>query len=128
MTVPTLSKSASFQEHCMANIILSVSDLLQHIEGSSAVALSGSQARTLSFGFLYLRSELWHQGILALTAYKANIFVPLFSPGLKRYKILSLIGDGTYGLVYLATNIETRERVAIKAMKRKYHSWDEVRL
>ena len=46
--------------------------------------------------------------------------------GLKRYKILSLIGDGTYGLVYLATNIETRERVAIKAMKRKYHSWDEV--
>jgi serine/threonine protein kinase len=47
-------------------------------------------------------------------------------PGLKRYKILSLIGDGTYGLVYLATNIETRERVAIKAMKRKYHSWDEV--
>ena len=46
--------------------------------------------------------------------------------GLKRYKILSLIGDGTYGLVYLATNVETRERVAIKAMKRKYHSWDEV--
>ena len=28
--------------------------------------------------------------------------------------------------MYLATNIETRERVAIKAMKRKYHSWDEV--
>lgn len=46
--------------------------------------------------------------------------------GLKRYKILSLIGDGTYGLVYMATNIETREKVAIKAMKRKYHSWDEV--
>jgi serine/threonine protein kinase len=45
---------------------------------------------------------------------------------LKRYKILGLIGDGTYGLVYLATNMETRERVAIKAMKRKYHSWDEV--
>jgi serine/threonine protein kinase len=38
-----------------------------------------------------------------------------------------LIGDGTYGLVYMATNVETRERVAIKAMKRKYHSWDEVR-
>ena len=37
-----------------------------------------------------------------------------------------MIGDGTYGLVYLATNVETRERVAIKAMKRKYHSWDEV--
>ena len=46
--------------------------------------------------------------------------------GLKRYKILSLIGDGTYGLVYLATNVETAEKVAIKSMKRRYHSWDEV--
>ena len=45
---------------------------------------------------------------------------------LKRYKILSLIGDGTYGLVYLATNVETGEKVAIKSMKRRYHSWDEV--
>ena len=26
----------------------------------------------------------------------------------------------------MATNVETREKVAIKAMKRKYHSWDEV--
>ena len=52
--------------------------------------------------------------------------MPLFFAGLKRYKILSLIGDGTYGLVYMATNVETREKVAIKAMKRKYHSWDEV--
>ena len=33
--------------------------------------------------------------------------------GLKRYKILSLVGDGTYGLVYMATNVETREKVAI---------------
>ena len=37
-----------------------------------------------------------------------------FFAGLKRYKMLSLIGDGTYGLVYLATNIETSEKVAIK--------------
>ena len=37
-----------------------------------------------------------------------------------------MIGDGTYGLVYLATNVETGERVAIKSMKRRYHSWDEV--
>ena len=28
--------------------------------------------------------------------------------------MFSLIGDGTYGLVYLATNIETSEKVAIK--------------
>ena len=33
------------------------------------------------------------------------------APGLKRYKILSLVGDGTYGLVYLALNTETREKV-----------------
>ena len=46
--------------------------------------------------------------------------------GLKRYKMLSLIGDGTYGLVYLATNIETSEKVAVKSMKRRYHTWDEV--
>ena len=39
----------------------------------------------------------------------------LFS-GLKRYKILSLVGDGTYGLVYMATNVETREKVAIKGV------------
>jgi protein kinase len=28
--------------------------------------------------------------------------------------------------VYLALNSDTREKVAIKTMKRKYHSWDEV--
>ena len=56
----------------------------------------------------------------------ANEFAIFFPPGLKRYKILSLIGDGTYGLVYLATNVETSEKVAIKSMKRRYHSWDEV--
>jgi len=46
--------------------------------------------------------------------------------GLRRYKMLQLIGDGTYGLVYLAQNQETREKVAIKTMKKKYHSWGEV--
>ena len=63
--------------------------------------------------------------------------------GLKRYKMINLVGDGTYGLVYLAFNQvrsfipivssmpmmilqETREKVAIKTMKRKYHSWGEV--
>lgn len=28
--------------------------------------------------------------------------------------------------MYLALNSDTREKVAIKTMKRKYHSWDEV--
>merc|ERR1719422_2186413 len=46
--------------------------------------------------------------------------------GLRRYKMINLVGDGTYGLVYLAYNQETREKVAIKTMKRKYHSWSEV--
>ena len=45
---------------------------------------------------------------------------------MKRYKIQSLIGDGTYGLVYLAVHAETREKVAVKTMKRRYNSWDEV--
>ena len=64
----------AFYKNCMANIILSVCDLLQHIERSSAAALSGSQAQTFSIGFLYMKSESWHQGILALTADKANIY------------------------------------------------------
>jgi serine/threonine protein kinase len=51
---------------------------------------------------------------------------PLVLRGLKRYKMINLVGDGTYGLVYLALNQETREKVAIKTMKRKYHSWAEV--
>ena len=38
------------------------------------------------------------------------VFFLYFFSGLKRYKILSLIGDGTYGLVYLATNVETRSQ------------------
>ena len=38
------------------------------------------------------------------------MFFLYFVSGLKRYKILSLIGDGTYGLVYLATNVETRSQ------------------
>lgn len=46
--------------------------------------------------------------------------------GLRRYKMIQLVGDGTYGLVYLAFNHETREKVAIKTMKKKYHSWGEV--
>lgn len=40
--------------------------------------------------------------------------------------MLTLIGDGTYGLVYLAINRQTGERVAVKTMKRKYETWDEV--
>lgn len=45
---------------------------------------------------------------------------------ISRYKMVNVVGDGTYGLVYLAHNQETREKVAIKTMKRKYYSWGEV--
>ncbi|XP_054723299.1 serine/threonine-protein kinase ICK-like [Uloborus diversus] len=43
----------------------------------------------------------------------------------KRYKFVNTLGNGTYGTVLLAFNIESGEKVAIKRMKKKYHSWEE---
>ncbi len=43
---------------------------------------------------------------------RSQYHLPSLHTGLKRYKILSLVGDGTYGLVYLAINSETREKVS----------------
>jgi male germ cell-associated kinase len=42
-----------------------------------------------------------------------------------RYRITKQLGDGTYGEVLRGSNKQTSEVVAIKRMKRKYHSWDE---
>eukprot|EP00250_Pteridium_aquilinum_P018764 c24205_g1_i1 orf=698-2083(+) len=42
-----------------------------------------------------------------------------------RYKVIKLLGDGTYGSVWKALNIHNNEVVAIKKMKRKYYSWEE---
>ena len=53
-----------------------------------------------------------------------------------RYKILKQLGDGSYGTVCKALNIESNEivgdafpvltsKVAIKKMKRKFYSWEE---
>ncbi|KAH7445468.1 hypothetical protein KP509_01G010600 [Ceratopteris richardii] len=42
-----------------------------------------------------------------------------------RYKVIKLLGDGTYGSVWKALNIHDNEVVAIKKMKRKYYSWEE---
>lgn len=44
---------------------------------------------------------------------------------MERYKVIKLLGDGTYGNVWKAVNRQTDEIVAIKKMKRKYYSWDE---
>ncbi|XP_015906279.1 serine/threonine-protein kinase dyf-5 isoform X2 [Parasteatoda tepidariorum] len=43
----------------------------------------------------------------------------------KRYKFMETIGNGTYGTVLLAYNLDSGEKVAVKRMKKKYHSWEE---
>lgn len=37
-----------------------------------------------------------------------------------RYKIIKTLGEGTFAIVYKATNIKSGEVVAIKKMKKKY--------
>ncbi|XP_028328620.1 serine/threonine-protein kinase MAK-like isoform X3 [Gouania willdenowi] len=44
---------------------------------------------------------------------------------INRYTTFKQLGDGTYGSVLLGRSNETGELVAIKRMKRKFHSWDE---
>jgi MAK-like kinase len=44
---------------------------------------------------------------------------------MERYKILTTIGDGSYGKVLKGYNIKSGEIVAIKKMKKKFYSWDE---
>ncbi|CAH8632045.1 unnamed protein product [Schistosoma intercalatum] len=44
---------------------------------------------------------------------------------MNRYTLIKQLGDGTYGSVLLATVQETKEKVAIKRMKRKFYSWNE---
>lgn len=43
----------------------------------------------------------------------------------KKYQTLTMVGDGTFGQVYKAKNIETGELVAIKKMKQKFFTWEE---
>jgi len=42
---------------------------------------------------------------------------------MEKYKLIKIIGDGTYGSVAKACNINTGEVVAIKKMKKKYIKW-----
>jgi protein kinase len=44
---------------------------------------------------------------------------------MERYKIITEVGDGTFGSVWRAINKESGEVVAIKKMKKKYYSWEE---
>ena len=41
------------------------------------------------------------------------------------YKIISQLGDGTYGTVFKAQSQKNNEIVAIKKMKNKFKNWDE---
>lgn len=44
---------------------------------------------------------------------------------MERYKVTKVLGDGTYGSVIKGENRKTGELVAIKKMKRKFHTWEE---
>ena len=44
---------------------------------------------------------------------------------MNRFKTLYVIGEGSFGVVYLAKENSTGQLVAIKKMKRKYNSWEE---
>ncbi|KAJ3298633.1 hypothetical protein HDU76_006437, partial [Blyttiomyces sp. JEL0837] len=47
------------------------------------------------------------------------------SAALDKFKIQKQLGDGSFGIVLKALNVQTGELVAIKRMKKKYKSWDE---
>ena len=44
---------------------------------------------------------------------------------MKKYEILRIIGDGTFGIVYEGRNKETNQKVAIKKLKQKYRTIEE---
>ena len=44
---------------------------------------------------------------------------------MNRFKHLHVIGEGSFGVVYLAEEQKTKSLVAIKKMKRRYNSWEE---
>ena len=44
---------------------------------------------------------------------------------MQRYKVTKQLGDGTYGSVLKAVNLQSGEVTAIKKMKKKFYSWDE---
>lgn len=44
---------------------------------------------------------------------------------MNRFKIISTLGDHSYGTILKAENSETGEKVVIKQSKKKFYSWEE---
>ena len=44
---------------------------------------------------------------------------------MKKYELIKIIGDGTYGIVYEGRNKETNQKVAIKKLKERFKSLEE---
>ncbi|KAI8925326.1 kinase-like domain-containing protein [Entophlyctis helioformis] len=44
---------------------------------------------------------------------------------MNKYRIVKELGDGSFGTVLEAENLENGEKVAVKKMKKKYFSWSE---
>ena len=42
-----------------------------------------------------------------------------------KFHIQKTIGDGTFGTVFLATEIKSGDTVAVKKMKKKFKTWEE---
>jgi serine/threonine protein kinase len=44
---------------------------------------------------------------------------------MNKYKVLNVLGDGSFGTVMMAENSLNGENVAIKKIKKKFYTWDE---
>ena len=54
--------------------------------------------------------------------YIFNIYRTVYYMFEKKYKLLKVLGEGTFGKVYKGTNLRTNEHVAIKSVERKASS------
>ena len=44
---------------------------------------------------------------------------------MRKYELIRMVGDGTYGEVYETINKETKQKVAVKKLKQKSNSFEE---